>query len=199
MPVVLAMNSLRPRLGPDPVQSRAELSRGEELDGAGFVPSLVALYCPSVPSPCAIHYKFSLWLFLLLFFLSCTQIVTAIAKPPTDPTPLPLISSGCTLLQFVLLGHWEANSNMGQTHSRHIKCSAGQHRANHNNIPNAQVPMLSSTLSSPFPCCSSSSSSTAACNARNLSSTISVCGFCWDSLLICPANATPSPRLGLHI
>lgn len=52
---VCAMNSLRPRLGPDPVQSRAE-----ELDGAGFVPSLVALCCPSVPSPCAIHYKFSL-------------------------------------------------------------------------------------------------------------------------------------------
>lgn len=173
----------------DQTQCRAEQNRVEELHGAGFVPSLVALCCcPSVPSPCAPFITSSLSGFFT-FILSklhtnrdCNSEASywSLYFPFALSAP-PLVALCCSLF---CLGNWEANSNMGQTHSRHIKCSAGQHRANHNNIPNAQVPMLSSTLF-PFPSFPSAappSSSTAACNARNLSSTISVCGFCWDSL-----------------
>lgn len=133
--------------------------------------------------------------FLLLFFLSCTQIVTAIAKPPTDPSPP--TSPNLLWLHFVAVcfawalgGKFQYGSNTQQAYQMQCRAAPGKPQQ-HSKCPSAHALQYTLFL---FPCCSSSSSSTAACNARNLSSTISVCGFCWDSLLICPANVTPSPR-----
>lgn len=185
----------------DQTQCRAEQNRVEELHGAGFVPSLVALCCcPSVPSPGAPFITSSLSGFFtfILSKLHTNRDCNSEASYwslyfPSALSPPPLVALCCSLF---CLGNWEANSNMGQTHSRHIKCSAGQHRANHNNIPNAQVPMLSSTLF-PFPsyfswffflfysCMQRSQSVVDHLRLRIL------LGF---SLLICPANASTSPR-----
>lgn len=156
---MLAMNSLRPRLGPDPESS---LSRQPELHGAQ------CWLCACCPAMSSIHYTSSPAL-LLLFFLSCTQIVTAIAKPPPAA---PRCSLACTLLQFVLLGtrgeeqeeeEEAANSNMGQTQQAYqMQCPA-------TSAPTVQArPQQQQQHSKCLPCSSSSSSchsSPAACNA----------------------------------
>lgn len=161
------MNSLRPRLGPDP-----ESSVEPELHGARWLCACSpwTALLPAAFSHFAIHYTSSPAL-LLLFFLSCTQIVTATAKPPTAPAP----PRGCTLLQFVLLGTGRRQIPIWVKHSRHIKCIARQRGCpprsrldhssnnNNNNIPSVYPP----SYPPPPPL------QLDATRSRNLSSTIS--------------------------
>lgn len=93
--------------------------------------------------------------FLLLFFLSCTQIVTAIAKPPTDPPPA---SPDLLWLHFVAVcfawalgGKFQYGSNTQQAYQMQCRAAPGKPQQ-HSKCPSAHA--LQYTLF-PFPCCSS--------------------------------------------